>query len=83
MWVCGCQTPWLECSTNFVAGLPPSQHIPVESREQFADALESLMELVNILDANLHKIYLLVDKPKLEQIIGVVRTVSVVFCVRD
>ncbi len=34
------------------------------------------MELVDVMEPNLHKVFLLVDKEKLDEMIGIVRTLA-------
>lgn len=61
---------------NVQEALPPPQHIPPELRSSFTATLDAIMELVDVMEPNLHKVFLLVDKEKLDEMIGIVRTLA-------
>ncbi|KAI0768873.1 hypothetical protein BC629DRAFT_802272 [Irpex lacteus] len=60
-----------ESKDKFVDSLPPPQHIPPELRSSFTATLDAIMELVDVMEPNLHKVFLLVDKEKLDEMIGI------------
>ncbi|KAI0345659.1 hypothetical protein BDW22DRAFT_1353229 [Trametopsis cervina] len=60
-----------EAKEKFLTALPPPQEIPLEKKGEFMSMLDAIIELVDIIEPNLHKMYLLVDKEKLEELIGI------------
>lgn len=59
-----------------LAAPPPFQEVPVERREEFMEKLESVVELANTMDDNLDRLYLLIDRSKLQHVIGAVSTTN-------
>ncbi|KAI0685012.1 hypothetical protein BC835DRAFT_1421696 [Cytidiella melzeri] len=61
-----------DAKNKFMDSLPPPQHIPLEIRCKFMSTLDAVMDLANVMEPNLHKMYLLVDKEKLDEMIGII-----------
>ncbi|KAI0088501.1 hypothetical protein BDY19DRAFT_906525 [Irpex rosettiformis] len=63
----------VEAKNKFMECLPPPQYIPHELRESFAASLHEVLDLSDVMEPNLHKVYLLVDKEKLDEMIGIIQ----------